>query len=117
MTNPPDDFDIPDGPPPDDDNGDDSPKPPETPKGPPRKKAKLVMSPSAQKVVFADTFGFTLTPTHGIIKFGVFHPESGEFVVHTQVALSPQGLVALNRSLTANLPKVSKKKGPGRSMN
>jgi len=48
----------------------------------------------------------------------VFQPETGEFVVHTQIALTPQGMMTLSKSLEENIKKVrSKKRGPGTSMN
>ena len=124
MGKPPDDFNIPDEPdiPDDDDDekseGEQSHRLAGVPPGVKRRKVNIKMSPSSQDVKFADMFGFTLSPTHGVIKFGVFHPETGDFIVHTQIALTPQGLVALSRSLKQNLDKVRKQKpGPKQSMN
>jgi hypothetical protein len=113
MKEPPDDFNIPDEP--DmpgegDKGGDEQPHGLSgLPKGMKQKKVKIRMSPSAGDVKFADMFGFTLSPTHGIIKFGVFYPESGEFVIHTQIALTPQGMVALSQSLQKNIERIRKK--------
>jgi len=122
MKEPPDDFKIPDEPDiPDDGEGGEGEQPHGIsgfPKGAKPRKVKMKMSASAGDVKFADMFGFTLSPTHGIIKFGVFYPESGEFVVHTQIALTPQGLVALSQSLQKNIEMVRKKqKRPPTSMN
>ncbi len=117
MSEPPDDFNIPDDAnPPDDDNNGDGDK--HKPGGPKKRKVKVLMSQNAQEVRFADMFAFTLSPTHGIVKFGVFHPETGEFIVHTQIALTPQGMVAFSQSLTKQLEKVRKNKPGGpRSLN
>jgi len=88
------------------------------PPGAKPRQIKVIMSQSAQEVKFADMFGFTLSPTHGLVKFGVFQPETGEFIVHTQIALTPQGMVALSQSLAKNIEKVRKAKPqPGQSMN
>ena len=108
MTEPPDDLKIPD-----------DALPPE---GPRKRKVKLAISQSAQEVKFADMFGITIAPTHGVVKFGVFQPETGEFVVHTQIALTPQGMIGLSQSLQKNLENVKKRKdgsgpGSGTSMN
>jgi len=120
MSNPPDESNVPDDP---DDGGDkDEEKQPEGPEGMPpgarRRKVKVVMAQSSQEVKFADMFGFALSPTHGVVKFGVFQPETGEFVVHTQIALTPQGMVALSQSLQKNIEKVrTMKPGQSTSMN
>ena len=83
-----------------------------------KRRLKVVHSPSAQEVKFADMFGFTITPTHGIVKFGVMHPETGEFVVHTQIALTPAGMVSLSEALKQNIEKARNvKPNPGPKMN
>lgn len=74
---------------------------------------KIVISQGAQEVKFADLFGYTLTPTHAVIKFGTLQPETGEFVVHTQIAMTPQGMVALSQGLQENLEKVRKIRSDG----
>jgi len=79
---------------------------------------KMVLSQSAQEVKFADMFGFTLSPAHGVIKFGVVHPESREIIVHTQIALTPQGMVALSQALQKNIENFKNlKPGKGPSAN
>lgn len=88
------------------------------PRGPVKRKLKILMSQSAQEVKFADMFGFTLTPSHAIVKFGVMQPETGEFVVHTQIALTPQGMMAFGQAIQKNLQKLKKPKhGKGPIMN
>jgi hypothetical protein len=82
------------------------------------RQVKVVISPQAQDVLFADIFGFTLGPSHGIIRFGVLQPETGEFVVHTQIALTPQGMMALSDGLKKNIENIRKMKpGPKTTMN
>jgi len=116
MSQPPDDLNIPDDAMPPDDDGDNSQT--NMPPGAKKRKVKVSMSQSAHDVKFSDMFGITLAPMHGILKFGVFHPETGEFVVHTQIALTPQGLMSLSQTLQKNIEKVKKRKpGPGTSMN
>jgi len=123
MSKPPDDFNIPDDAMPPDDDGDEKhdenqPVGPAGPPGQKRRKVKVINTQSAQEVKFSDMFGFTLSPAHGIVKFGVFHPESGEFVVHTQVAMTPQGMVTLAQSLQKNIEKMRKMKpGGGQRLN
>ena len=117
MAIPPDDTDPPDDPKaPDDDSGGGDEKPPEGPEGPPpgatRRKMRVVISPVAHEVKFADLFGITIAPAHGVIKFGTMQPETGEFVVHTQIAMTPQGMMALSQALQKNLEKARKTK-PG----
>ena len=82
------------------------------------KQIKVVITPSAQEVKFADIFGYTLSPTHGVIKFGTLQPETGEFIVHTQIAMTPQGIMALSEGLKANIEKARKMSpGKGQTMN
>jgi len=101
SSNPPDNPDQPEG-------GDDGGS--HLPDGVQGRKVKIVISPSAQEVKFADFFGYTLTPTHAVVKFGMLQPETGEFVVHTQIAMTPQGMVALSEGLRKNIEKVRKAK-------
>jgi hypothetical protein len=117
MTVPPDDKDIPGG-----DDSDDEDEAGEIrfpdglenlPAGGQRRKVKVTISQSAQEVKFADMFGFMLSQTHGIIRFGVFQPETGEFVVHSQIAMTPQGMQALSKSLQQNIEKARRKRKPG----
>lgn len=123
MTVPPDEKDIPGG----EDDSDDDDEPEEIrfpdglesmPAGGQRRKVKVTISQSAQEVKFADMFGFMLSQTHGVIRFGVFQPETSEFIVHTQIALTPQGMLALSKSLQQNIEKARKRKrGPETRMN
>ena len=110
MTDKPDDPKNPD-----DGNGGGDANNPEIPSGMPpgarKRKLKVVVSQSAQEVKFADMFGFTISPTHGLVKFGVLQPETGEFIVHTQIAMTPQGMVSLSNALQANLQKIRNMKG------
>ncbi len=115
----PSDNDFPGGGKPPDDGDDGGNGNPETgpvglPPGAKRRKLKVIVSPNGMDVKFADLFGFTLGPTHGVVKFGVMQPETGEFVVHTQIALTPQGMVALSQALQKNLEKIRKMKKPGK---
>ena len=119
MSIPPDNPKKPDdAPPPDDgDNPDDEIQfpegmPPFKP-GAQRKKIKASMSQGAHDVKFADMFGITLSQSHGTLKFGVFHPETGEFVIHTQIAMTPQGMMMLSQTLQKNIEKVRKNKPQG----
>jgi len=123
MTKPPDDKDIPN----DGDDSEDGEEESEIrfpeglgnmPSPGKRRKVKVTISQSAQEVRFADMFGFMLNPSHGVIRFGVYQPETGEFVVHTQIALTPQGMMGLSKSLKENIEKARKKRpGPETRMN
>ena len=77
------------------------------------KQMKVVISANASDVKFADFFGYTLTSTHGVIKFGTLQPETGEFVVHTQIAMTPSGMVALSDGLKKNIEN-ARKMSPGK---
>ena len=72
----------------------------------PQKPKKVIMTPSSHEIRFADFFQITLAPSHGILKFGYFHPQTQEFIVHTQVALTPQGVVGLAEGLKKQLDVV-----------
>ncbi len=72
----------------------------------PSQPKKVIMSPSSHEIRFSDFFQITLAPSHGIIKFGYFHPQTQEFIVHTQVALTPQGVVGLAEGLKKQLDVV-----------
>jgi hypothetical protein len=72
----------------------------------PQQPKKVIMSPSSHEIRFSDFFQITLAPSHGIIKFGYFHPQTQEFIVHTQVALTPQGVVGLAEGLKKQLDVV-----------
>ena len=85
----------------------------------PQKPKKVIMAPSSHEIRFADFFQVTLAPSHGMLKFGYFHPQTGEFIVHTQIALTPQGVVGLADGLKKQLDVVRGKgipfppEGPG----
>jgi hypothetical protein len=72
----------------------------------PQQPKKVIMAPSSHEIKFSDFFQITLAPSHGIIKFGYFHPQTQEFIVHTQVALTPQGVVGLADGLKKQLDVV-----------
>jgi hypothetical protein len=72
----------------------------------PKQPKKVIMAPSSHEVRFADFFQITLAPSHGILKFGYFHPQSQEFIVHTQIALTPQGVLGLSAGLKKQLDVV-----------
>ena len=77
---------------------------------------KISMSQSSHDIKFADFAQIVLTPTHGIIKFGLHQPGTNEFVVHTQVALPPQALVRLAEGLKIQIDKIrtqQQQSGPG----
>ena len=78
-------------------------------KKPPQKPKKVIMTQSSHDVRFADFFQITLAPSHGILKFGYFHPQSQEFIVHTQIALTPQGVMGLSEGLKKQLGVVQGK--------
>ena len=85
---------------------------------PKRRKIKVVTSENGKDVKFSDMFGFTVTPSHAIVKFGVMQPESGEFVIHSQIAMTPQGLIALHQALGKNIEKIRNiKPGKGQILN
>jgi hypothetical protein len=106
MPVPPDDPKDPEGPSnPDGKDGHIHDPLPNQPKG---KQMRVVISANAQDVKFADFFGYTLSQTHGVIKFGTLQPETGEFVVHTQIALTPSGMVALSDGLKKNIENARK---------
>jgi len=83
------------------------------------KQFRVVISPGAHDVKFADFFGYQLNPDHGVIKFGTMQPETGEFVVHTQIAVTPQGMMALSEGLRKNIENARKQMKPsqGSKMN
>jgi hypothetical protein len=72
----------------------------------PQQPKKVIMAPSSHEIRFADFFQITLAPSHGVLKFGYFHPQTQEFIVHTQVALTPQGVVGLAEGLKKQLDVV-----------
>lgn len=76
---------------------------------PPQKPKKVIMTQASHDIRFADFFQITLSPSHGILKFGYFHPQSQEFIVHTQVALTPRGVVGLAEGLKKQLEVVQGK--------
>ena len=79
---------------------------------PAQKPKKVVMTQSSHEVRFADFFQITLSPSHGILKFGYFHPQTQEFIVHTQIALTPQGVMGLAEGLKKQLQVVQGKGMP-----
>ncbi len=66
----------------------------------------ITMSQSAHDIKFADFAQVVLTPTHGIIKFGLHQAGTNEFVVHTQVALPPQAIVRLAEGMKLQIDKI-----------
>ena len=64
------------------------------------------MSPASHDIKFADFAQIVLTPTHGIIKFGLHQAGSDDFVVHTQVAMPPQALAGFADGLKQQIEKI-----------
>jgi len=72
---------------------------------------KISMSPSSHDVKFADFSQIVLTPTHGILKFGLHQIGTDEFIVHTQVVMPPQALVGLAEGLKKQIEIIKEKHG------
>jgi hypothetical protein len=70
------------------------------------RKGKITMSPTSHEIRFADFAQIVLTPTHGIIKFGLHQAGSDEFVVHTQIAMPPQALAGFAEGLKQQIEKI-----------
>lgn len=70
------------------------------------KKGRITMSQTSHEVRFADFAQIVLTPTHGIIKFGLHQAGSDEFVVHTQIAMPPQALAGFAEGLKQQIEKI-----------
>jgi hypothetical protein len=67
---------------------------------------KISLAPSSHEVKFADFAQIVLTPTHGIIKFGVHQTGTDEFVVHSQIAMPPQALVMFAEGLKKQIEMI-----------
>jgi len=67
---------------------------------------KITMSSSSHEVKFADFAQIVLTPTHGVLKFGVHQAGTDEFVIHTQVAMPPQALVMFAEGLKKQIDMI-----------
>ena len=72
---------------------------------------KITMSPSSHDVRFADFAQIVLTPTHGVVKFGVHQAGTDEFVVHTQIAMPPQALVLFAEGLKKQIDMIKEQQG------
>lgn len=72
------------------------------------RKGKITMSTSSHDIKFADFAQIILTPTHGIIKFGLHQAGSDDFVVHTQIAMPPQALAGFADGLKQQIEKIKK---------
>lgn len=70
---------------------------------------KISMSPSAHDVKFADFAQIVLTPTHGIMKFGLHQAGTDEFVIHTQIVMPPQALVGFADGLKKQIDIIKEK--------
>jgi hypothetical protein len=70
------------------------------------RQGKIIISPSAHDVKFADFAQIILTPTHGILKFGLHQAGTDEFVVHTQVVMPPQALTQFAEGLKVQIDRI-----------
>lgn len=70
------------------------------------RQGKIILSPGAHDVKFADFAQIVLTPTHGILKFGLHQAGTDEFVVHTQVVMPPQALTQFADGLKAQIERI-----------
>lgn len=72
------------------------------------RKGKINMSPTSHDIKFADFAQIVLTPTHGIIKFGLHQAGTDDFVIHTQIAMPPQALAGFADGLKQQIDKIKK---------
>jgi hypothetical protein len=70
------------------------------------RQGKIIIAPGAHDVKFADFAQIVLTPTHGILKFGLHQAGTDEFVVHTQVVMPPQALTQFAEGLKAQIDRI-----------
>ena len=75
-------------------------------KGQEMKQGKITMSPASHDIKFSDFAQIVLTPTHGIIKFGLHQAGTNEFIVHTQIAMPPQALARFADGLKMQIEKI-----------
>lgn len=70
---------------------------------------KIQMAPSSHDVKFADFAQIVLTPTHGILKFGMHQAGTDDFVIHTQIVMPPQALTGFAEGLKKQIDIIKEK--------
>jgi len=73
------------------------------------KMGKIIMAQSSHDVKFADFAQIVLTPTHGIMKFGLHQAGTDEFIVHTQIVMPPQALTGFAEGLKKQIDLIKEK--------
>jgi len=69
--------------------------------------AQVSFAPQAHSVLYSDFAQITINPHSATLRFGTQVPGRNEFVVHTQLAMPPQALVAFANAIQQHLQAIA----------
>ncbi|MCG3151012.1 MAG: hypothetical protein GEEBNDBF_00278 [bacterium] len=74
---------------------------------PQQQPAQVSFAPQAHSVLYSDFAQITINPHSATLRFGTQVPGRNEFVVHTQLAMPPQALVAFANAIQQHLQAIA----------
>lgn len=72
----------------------------------PREQAQVSFAPQAHSMLYSDFAQITINPHSAMLRFGTQVPGQNQFVVHTQIAMPPQALVAFANAIQQHLASI-----------
>lgn len=65
--------------------------------------AQVSFAPQAHSVLFSDFAQITINPHTAVLRFGTQIPGRNEFVIHSQIAMPPQALMAFAQAIQQHM--------------
>jgi len=78
-----------------------------------QQQARVNFAPQAYSMLYSDFAQITLNQHSATLRFGTQVPGQNEFVVHTQIAMPPQALVAFANAIQQHLVAVAQAQQAG----
>ncbi|HYE77169.1 MAG TPA: hypothetical protein VEI97_04210 [bacterium] len=65
--------------------------------------AQVSFAPQAHSVLYSDFAQITINPHSAVLRFGTQIPGRNEFVIHSQIAMPPQALMAFAQAIQQHM--------------
>ncbi|MEO7993731.1 MAG: DUF3467 domain-containing protein [bacterium] len=75
--------------------------------------AQINFAPQAHSVLYSDFAQITINPHSAVLRFGTQIPGRNEYVVHSQIAMPPQALVAFAQAIQQHLQAIAAAQAEG----
>lgn len=82
---------------------------------PQQQPAQVSFAPQSHSVLYSDFAQITINPHSATLRFGTQVPGRNEFVVHTQLAMPPQALVAFANAIQQHLQAIAQQQAAARA--